>query len=247
MYYITGGEYMAKVPAYINVYASLKKKINNGEYEIGEFLPAEKELEHDYDVSRTTIRRAIELLAREGFVLVQQGRGTEVLDVNFNQYLNGVTSISETLRNQGCIVRPRKVCIDLVPASTKVATALQVKCGEDVVRIQRVQLADDMPIAIMENYISKSLVPNIERESSRIISLYKFLESEYGIILESAVDKIFAKNASFMESEILQIPYERALICMKRTTYCKNKPITYDYLKIRADKYQLEVNTTGRL
>ncbi|MCT4687923.1 GntR family transcriptional regulator [Vallitalea sp.] len=238
---------MAKVPAYMNVYALLKKKINNGAYEVGEFLPAEKELEKEYDVSRTTIRRAIELLAREGFVLVQQGRGTEVLDVNFNQYLNGVTSISETLRKQGCLVRPRNVCIDVVVPSSRVAKALGVKNTEEVIRIQRIQLADDIPIAIMENYISKHLVPNIEKESSRIISLYKFLESEYGIVLESAVDKIFAKNANFMESEILQIPYERALICMKRTTYCKNKPITYDYLKIRADKYQLEVNTTGRL
>jgi GntR family transcriptional regulator len=238
---------MAKVPAYMNVYALLKKKINNNVYEVGEFLPPEKELEIEYDVSRTTIRRAIELLAREGFVLVQQGRGTEVLDVNFSQYLNGVTSISETLRKQGCIVKPRNVCIDVVVPSSSVAKALGVKNTEEVIRIQRVQLADDIPIAIMENYISKHLVPNIEKESYRIISLYKFLESEYGIVLESAVDKIFAKNANFMEAEILQIPYERALICMKRTTYCKNKPITYDYLKIRADKYQLEVNTTVRV
>jgi GntR family transcriptional regulator len=178
---------------------------------------------------------------------VQQGRGTEVLDVNFSQYLNGVTSISETLRKQGCIVKPRNVCIDVIVPSSSVAKALGVKNTEEVIRIQRVQLADDIPIAIMENYISKQLVPNIEKESYRIISLYKFLESEYGIVLESAVDKIFAKNANFMEAEILQIPYERALICMKRTTYCKNKPITYDYLKIRADKYQLEVNTTVRV
>ncbi|MCT4599083.1 MAG: GntR family transcriptional regulator [Vallitalea sp.] len=238
---------MVKVPAYMNVYALLKKKINNNVYEVGEFLPPEKELEKEYDVSRTTIRRAIELLAREGFVLVQQGRGTEVLDVNFSQYLNGVTSISETLRKQGCIVKPRNVCIDVIVPSSSVAKALGVKNTEEVIRIQRVQLADDIPIAIMENYISKQLVPNIEKESYRIISLYKFLESEYGIVLESAVDKIFAKNANFMEAEILQIPYERALICMKRTTYCKNKPITYDYLKIRADKYQLEVNTTVRV
>jgi GntR family transcriptional regulator len=238
---------MTKVPAYMNVYAMLKKKINSGEYEVGQFLPTEKELELEYDVSRTTIRRSIELLAREGFVLVRQGRGTEVLDVNYNQYLNGVTSISETLRKKGCKVYPRKLCIDIVPANSQVSKALEIKQGEDVVRIQRVQLADDLPIAIMENYINKKLVPNIEKESSKIISLYKFLESEYGIFLESTVDKIYAKNSDFMESEILQIPYERALLCMKRTTYCKNKPITYDYLKIRADKYKLEVNTTGRL
>ncbi len=238
-----GGEYMTKVPAYMNVYISLKKKINSGEYMPGEFLPTEKELELEYDVSRTTIRRAIELLTIEGFVLVQQGRGTEVLDVNFNQHLNGVTSITETLSKQGCIVCPRKVCIDIVLANAQVAKALGVRQGEEVIRIQRVQLADDIPITIMENYISKELVPNIEKESNRIISLYKFLEDEYGIVLESAVDKIYAKNANFMESEILQIPCEKALICMKRTTYCNCKPITFDDLKIRADKYQLEVNT----
>jgi GntR family transcriptional regulator len=64
----------AAIPRYLRVYGSLKAQM-----EVGDFLPAEPELRKLFNVSRTTVRRAMELLAQEGFVSIQQGKGTEVL------------------------------------------------------------------------------------------------------------------------------------------------------------------------
>ena len=73
---------MAKIPAYRQLYAELKSDIKNGKYPPGIFLPTESELEQIFDVSRTTVRRAISMLTAEGYLSVKQGRGTEVQEVS---------------------------------------------------------------------------------------------------------------------------------------------------------------------
>jgi len=78
-----------------------KKKIKEGYYLPGVLLPTEQELEQQYSVSRTTIRKTIGLLTNEGYLRVKQGRGTEVLDFSTTQKLNHITSVTETLVEKG--------------------------------------------------------------------------------------------------------------------------------------------------
>lgn len=234
---------MAKQPAYIKVHNAIKDLIAGGVYPVGALLPPEPELEKKFSVSRTTIRRAIEMLARASCVEVKQGRGTMVLDYNINQNISGITSISQTLLKKGYNVKPRKIYMEQITADKTVAIALEIKEGRALIRLQRVQLADEIPIAIMENYINPEMVEGIERYDNNFTSLYKLLEDEYEFKLESSIDKITAKIADFTESEMLQIPLGAALILMRRVTFFKGIPITYDYIRIRADKYQFEIDT----
>lgn len=236
---------MAKQPAYIKVHNELKDLIAEGAYSVGTLLPSEPELEKQFSVSRTTIRRAVELLVREGCVEVKQGRGTMVLDYNIKQNISGITSISETLLKKGYDVKPRRIYMEHITADKKIANALDIAEGRDLIRLQRVQLADEVPIAIMENYINPDMVQGIERFDNNFTSLYKLLEDEYDFKLETSIDKITAKVADFMESEMLQISIGAALILMRRVTFFKGIPITYDHLRIRADKYQFEIDAEG--
>ena len=59
---------MKNAPAYIKIYNRLKNEIQKGTYPVGGFLPKEYELEEIYQVSRTTIRNAVKILAKEGMV-----------------------------------------------------------------------------------------------------------------------------------------------------------------------------------
>ena len=236
---------MAKIPAYIKVHNELKDSISKGEYSVGSLLPPEPELEKKFDVSRTTVRRAVEMLARAGYVEVRQGRGTMVLDYNINQNISVITSISQTMMKKGYDVRPRKIHMDFVSADKRTANALDIEEGRQIVRLQRVQLADDVPIAIMVNYINPDLVKGIERHNGSFTSLYKLLGDEYGTKLEASVDKITAKVADFSEAEMLQISPGAALILMRRITFSSGVAVTYDHLRIRADKYQFEIDIQG--
>lgn len=63
------------VSLYYKVYSELRKRLESGEYAKGTLLPTEAELQEQFHVSRVTIRKAVELLSSEGYVVSQQGRG----------------------------------------------------------------------------------------------------------------------------------------------------------------------------
>ncbi len=237
---------MAKIQAYMRVYNTLKRQILEGEYAIGSLLPTESELEKLFSVSRTTVRKAVEILSREGFVQTQQGRGTEVLDYNTSQNLNVVTSTSETLERKGYRVTTKNMYIDRVRAQGRLARELGVDEGSELVRVQRIQLADDVPVAIMKNYLKPGLVPGIEAHSNRFTRLYDFLQDYYGIAIDAAQDRITAKNASFEEAQMLDVPVGTALVYLSRTCYQDGVSVDVDHVSIVGGRYEFEIMMRGR-
>lgn len=236
---------MKRVAAYISVYNAIKKDIRDGEYADRQFLPTEPELEAKYNVSRTTIRKAIEMLAHEGYVYVKQGRGTEIMDVVTRQSLNKVTSISETMRAKGYDLSTKSMHIDEIAASSKIAKLLEIEPDAPVIRIQRLLAANDIAISYVINYLSKDRFPDFMEKSSHMSSLYMFLEQEYGVIIDSAEDTIFAKTADLLEAELLKIPIGAPVFCNRRVSKCEGVPVTYDVSDIRYDKYEMHVTITG--
>ena len=105
---------------------NLKKSIQGGAYKPGDFLPTVPELESHYQVSRSTIRKAIALLNSDGLLEIRQGRGTKVLDNSTTQKLNKISSITETLRQNGYKVSTQGMFIEKIHASERVAKALQI-------------------------------------------------------------------------------------------------------------------------
>lgn len=233
-------------PAYRSMYEVLKREILEGEMAIGSSIPSESDLERRFDVSRTTVRRAVDLLTREGYVRPKQGRGTEVLDYKTSQNLNIVTSVSETLKLKGFSVRPKIMHIDIIPVSPNIAEDLEINKSDLVVCVHRIQLADETPIAIMKNYIPAYIVPGIENQAKSIDSLYKYLDERYNISIESAVDRISARNADSDEAEMLEIPVGTALIYMRRVCYSNTRPVCSDRTSIIGNKYELLINMFGR-
>lgn len=238
---------MSKCPAYLGMYEALKKKIISGIYAIGELLPTETELEQQFLVSRTTVRRAMELLARDGLVEIRQGRGTMVLDYKTKQDLNKVTSVSESLKRRGYAVKTKSMYIDVIKAPARLAKDLGIEIGDDIARIQRIQLADDKPVTIMKNYIAYRKVPGIEQYTNKFCTLYQFLEDQYHISIDGATDKISATSADFSDAEMLAVPVGTALLCIYRIC-CQNKePVCVDDVSIVGSQYELENSMTGRL
>lgn len=237
---------MPKRPIYYDVYLKIKKMISDGEYTVGDFLPTESNLEKIYGVSKTTVRKVISLLSSDGYIKVKQGSGMRVTNFNSTQIFNSVTSISETLRKDNNIVSIKSIFIDVIKPEKKIAESLKIDENESIYRIQRVILANSIPVAIIKNYIQHKFAPEIDKKANNIESLYIFLEKEYNLQIDSANDTITAKNSDFIESELLNVATGTALISIQRTSFQNDIPITYDESIIRADKYKIEVQTRGR-
>lgn len=237
---------MSRIPAYRQMYASLKKDIKEGKYIPGTFLPTESEMEKIYGVSRTTVRRAIGMLANEGYLSVTQGRGTEVQDISTSQRLNKITSFTETLRQRGYKVSTQGLAQEKITAPDFIREALSLKEGDLVYHIQRVQCADGRPICLMEDYLAESQVPDFILKEESCVSVYLCLEKNYGICLKEAVERISAVSASFTQSQILRIPVGAPLLHSRRTADAGHGPFIYSSLYVIAERYEYQIYQSGR-
>jgi Transcriptional regulators len=237
---------MGTVPSYRRVYLEIKREIKDGIYKPGTLLPTESELEEKFSVSRTTIRKAVSMLVADGYIRPKQGFGTEVLDFSTTQKLNYITSITETLQEKGHKVTTKGMSIKRIQAPDYVADALRITAGSTVYMVQRVQWADNQPIAIMVNYLRENAVPGLEKYTGTFTGLYAFLEKQYNIVLQSAWERISAASADFAESQILQIPVDAPVLCSKRISYTEQGPIEYSIIKLVGDKYEYSVYLQGR-
>jgi len=235
-----------RIPRYLQVYNSLKQGIENLEFKIGDYLPPEPELEKRFHVSRTTVRKAVELLEQQGFVHIQQGRGTSILDYKAIQRLQYVTSFSETLQEQGFEVSHQVLALERVPAPVHVAQALGIAEDTELIQIRRLAFANRFPIALMVNYLFPDLVPRIEEKRGKIGSLYYFLEREYNLFIDAATDYISAVTAGEPEAEQLLVPAGKPLLVVRRVSYRDAAPIEYAELRIVAEKYEYSVHTKER-
>ena len=91
----------SSIPLYQQLYEKLRDEINEGRYPAGSRLPTEAELSETYQVSRVTVRKAMEQLEKEDFLVRKVGKGTFVREHKFSRQLNAVMSFSEMCRSLG--------------------------------------------------------------------------------------------------------------------------------------------------
>lgn len=237
---------MQKTSLYQSVYTDLKSNILNKTYPIGTLIPTESELEDIYSVSRTTIRKAISLLVNEGLLSVKQGYGTVVQDFSTTQHLKQITSISETLKQNGHIVTTKNYHIEQISAPDTVRAVLCLSQDEQVYKIDRIICSDDIPTAYITNYLVATFLPGFSESSEIFSGLYHFLESKFNIVLTTAEETLYAKKASFTESLILNIPSDSPLLCSERISYINDTPFEYTISRFVSDKYKYHIFLQGR-
>src|SRR5271170_3018362 len=138
------------LPLYAQVENVIIDRISNGSLPPGTRLPSEDSLVQEYAVSRTTIRAAIQSLVRRGLVEIRRGKGTFVTQPKIMQELTELTGFVEDMQVLGRQASARLLDKQIVAASESVARELGIAAGTLVVRIQRVRLADNIPLSFDE-------------------------------------------------------------------------------------------------
>ena len=229
------------IPLYAQVKHALQEEIEN-RLQPGDALPSEPELEKRFNVSRITVRRALDELASDGLIVRRQGRGTFVREQPIAQELTLLLSWSAQLRQMGLEPSSASCEIDLVEPTREQATWLRLPPGEKLVRIRRLRLANDEPICIMTNYIPRSLVPGLEAKGLVDDSLYATMAT-YGVKAVRAEDRVEARAATEWEAHMLGIGKWSPLLQVTRLTLdAANKPLYIAVVANRADKYVYTVH-----
>src|ERR1700733_7433345 len=227
---------MAEAPLYGKVEEVLASEVARGDHRPGDRLPSEDELLARFGVSRITVRRAIQNLIQRGVVEILRGRGTFVLAPKVSQELTKLTGFVEDMDTHGRKVSARVVSQGGVGANARVAQHLRISKGTRVMRIERVRLADSVPMSFDETYLPLEIGKEIVRNDLRVRPIFTLLEEKYGFPLTEAEYKLEAVSASARVAEALTVREGSPIFRIERTSFTKGgQPIDYETLSYRGD------------
>ena len=146
---------MSPIPLYESVESALAAGIADGTMPPETQLPPEEGLIERFKVSRTTVRKAIQNLIDRGLVEVRRGKGTFVTQPKITQELTELTGFVEDMEALGRRPSARLLDKRVVAADETVARHLALPRGTLVFRLQRVRLADDIPMSFDETYLPR--------------------------------------------------------------------------------------------
>ena len=227
------------IPLYFQVAQKIEAAIMDGELPAGSRLENEVALGERLGLSRPTVRRAIQELVDKGLLVRRRGIGTQVVH---GQVTRGVelTSLFEDLTRSGKKPSTRMLEIKVVKADSKMADILAVAVGSECLYVKRLRLADDVPVSVLENWLPADFI-DLDRDAMIEHGLYQLLRSR-GVNIRVAKQRIGARKASVLESELLEIDKNSAVLTMDRTAYDNSgRAVEFGHHCYRPDLYSFEV------
>ena len=223
----------------------LRDAIDGDVYRSGDQIPSENELVAKFGVSRSTIRHALSELALEGWLYRIQGRGTFVSKPKFRQTLSRLTSFTEDMRMLGLTPKARLLSCQPEKPDQIVTKQLGLVQGDDVIRLERLRLADDEPVAINISVLPQKLVPGLEKMDLENQSLYEILEKHYGHIIARAEQTLAPVLADKAAAQLLQVPLNTPLLLVEGVTFLRNG-MAIEKLKIFycGERYKFHLSAT---
>lgn len=228
------------VPVYVQISDALRERIHSGELRSGSILPPSKALCQKLGITRMTLRQAYAVLEREGILTAQRGRGTFVKRPLIKRTLSQMIGFSEEMRAWGKTPSSRLLAFEKQSPDDP---ALHFLGGGPVYRIERLRLADGVPMAVEEVQIPVSLCPGLERFDFARESLYRVLEHEYRLRFDRCEQIVSASVPDRRMRTLLEISSKVALLHVMRRSYLvPDRPATYGVTRYRADLYTAAVN-----
>lgn len=225
------------LPMYYQIEEDIKKRIAKQEFLPGESIPSERALTEMYDVSRMTVRQAVNNLVQEGLLYREKGKGTFIAEAKMEQSLSGLTSFTEDMKRRGLKPGNKLLSFEVKEAGSPLAKKLGMEADERFYEVRRVRLADDVPMALETTYIPYGLMPELTEEHIQQ-SFYAYVES-LGLTIGRAEQAIEAALAEEYQAEALEIPLHAALLGIERLTFTTDgRPFELVQSAYRADRYK---------
>ncbi|HFI2463899.1 TPA: GntR family transcriptional regulator [Streptococcus suis] len=206
-------------------------------------LFSERELTQVYGVSRITVRLALQELEKRGLVYKKHGKGTYVSEISDTAVdLSQAYSFTEQMKKIGKVPRTSILSFKLVKASDYIAQHLQLSQGEEVFEVERLRLADEVPMMLERTYVPASLFPALTAIRMREKPLYEIFLEDYGQTIRLAEEEFYASIALDNEAKILGIPSNSPVLHLVRKTYNdKNRIIEFTFSIARADQFRYKI------
>lgn len=210
-------------PLYQQLAEVLADALAAGELGAGQALPSERRLSATLGVSRVTLRRALDLLSREGRLRRQQGTQTRVAE-RVEKALSTVTGFSDELAARGSVPGHRWISRRTVLPTPSEALALGLSATDPVVRLIRIRTADGRPLAIERATVPQSILPSGDMVEASLYATMRGL----GVAPVRGAQRIRAGLMSAVEADLLEAdPGDPLLIIERRCALADGRAVEF--------------------
>lgn len=228
------------VPKYIYIKDDLINRINDSEYNEGDFLPTEESLSELYGVSRITIRKALDELTKYGYIKKNRGSGSIVINKKGQIKSPYLKSFTEEMEEKHKEIETKVMSFKIIKASEEISKLIDVAVDSQVYLIERLRIASGIPMIFVRSYM--------EVEKNKDLTLQDLEKSKFeyakrkGYDIDCSIQNIDAIAANDFIAKVLNIELGTPLIKSRNLIWLKDNTI-FDYSEVYMNphEYQLVV------
>lgn len=216
-------------PKYKHILETIKTQIVEGKYSAGSMIPDQNTLAKEFKTSRMTVKKALDMLAIEGFIYSRRGSGTFVKKNALAQQdalpVNDYGGLSRRFSKNR--VKSKPIVFDVTFPTPEVKERLELKQNEPVYEILRLRLVDNTPYALEHTFMPISLAPNLSKEVL-LDSIYAYLTKEVKLEIGGAFRKISAEKAEENDLKYLESEANDPILQVEQVVYLQDgRPFEY--------------------
>ena len=206
---------------YKQIVSELEADLLSGKYNEVKKLPREEDLIEKYQVSRTTIRKAIAMLVNKGYVYQVQGSGIFIREASLQDYVS-----LENLKGLTRDFPDKKIeskLINLMVINADEDLAKQMKCdvGTDIYFLERLRYVNEEPFAVEYTYLNKNVIPYMSEEIAHR-SIYSFIINDLKLSIGFADKIIYADKLDSESAQLLQLSENDPTLVIENTVFLTN-------------------------
>jgi GntR family transcriptional regulator len=227
------------VPLYFQIASRIEAAILDGRLPPGARLENEIALGERLNLSRPTVRRALQELVNKGLLVRRRGIGTQVMHGPVTRKVE-LTSLYDDLNRSGKRPGTTLLTHEIIPAEGPLAERLSVPEGSPTLHLRRLRLSDGVPLSVLENFLPQEF-SDLRPEDLASRGLYQLMRAR-GTVIRLAQQRIGARAATLEEGQLLEISKHGPVLTMDRTAYDElGKAVEFGQHCYRPDLYSFEI------
>lgn len=223
--------------------SEIRERMKKHYYPVNQPIPDEISLAKEFDCSRMTMKRALDILVTEGLLYRKRGHGTFIVQSAMNHHdrvnvgSDEELGLSMLLKNKK--VTSKVIHFDVQFPSAEVAAHLAIDIKTPINYVIRVRLVDDEPYVIEKTYMPTKLIPGLDEEVLRG-SIYSYIREQLGLTIAGSHRKIRACKSDEFDHKYLACRADDPILELEHVGYLNNGvPFEYSFSRHRYDKFEV--------
>jgi GntR family transcriptional regulator len=214
---------------------------------VGTAIPTEQDLCRLYEISRPTVRQAVNELAVEGYLQRKKGKGTYISQPKIHQnFMAVLDSFNAEMLQKGLTPGTKVLTASSIKATKYVHARLALNKDGAVIHLERLRSVNNDPLVIVDTYLPADKLFGILEKDFEEESLYRIIEEDYGYTIDKATRTLEPRIAGEYEAKMLKIPKGTPIQYIETVAYIKSgEPLEFSIARYRGDlsRFSFELST----